>query len=121
MRIVACARSYFTGAPPSIAKKRTCVMIVYDANTRKSFESLGNWLEQIDDHTEGIVKMVVAAKAEGEVAAPSPAAGAAAGAVAGDDRVLDSPASGFNRTPSSSLGGGAALLLISDRGGVRRA
>jgi len=49
-------------------RKAGGVMIVYDAHVRKTFESLPKWLEQVDDNAEGIVKMIVAAKSEGEVA-----------------------------------------------------
>lgn len=43
-------------------RKAGGVLIVYDAQNRKSFESLPRWMKQVEDNAEGIVKMVVAAK-----------------------------------------------------------
>ena len=49
-------------------RKAGGVMIVYDAHSRESFASLGRWVQQVGDNAEeDIVKMVVAAKNEGEV------------------------------------------------------
>ena len=48
-------------------RKAGGVMIVYDAQKRESFEHLAGWLEQVNEHvdeSDGVVKMVVAAKTE---------------------------------------------------------
>lgn len=49
-------------------RKAGGVMIVYDANIRSSFESLTKWVDQVEQHAEDVVKMVVAAKSEGDIA-----------------------------------------------------
>jgi len=50
-------------------RKAGGVMIVYDSNSRASFESLDKWLQQVEDNAEeDIVKMIVATKLEGDVA-----------------------------------------------------
>ena len=50
-------------------RKAGGVMIVYDAQARASFDSLTRWIEQVDEAVDGsIVKMIVAAKSEGDVA-----------------------------------------------------
>jgi len=49
-------------------RKAGGVMIMYDAANRKSFESLPRWIEDVDTHSEGVVKMIVATKAEGATA-----------------------------------------------------
>ena len=61
-------------------RKAGGVMIVYDANRRSTFESVPRWLKDVDENSEGVVKMVVAAKSEGatEVSAQEGAALAAA-------------------------------------------
>ncbi|KAL1496731.1 hypothetical protein AB1Y20_014324 [Prymnesium parvum] len=46
-------------------RKAGGVMIMYDATNRKSFDNLGRWVEDVDAHSEGIVKMIVATKADG--------------------------------------------------------
>ncbi len=48
-------------------RKAGGVMVVYDAQKRSSFESLPRWLEDVDANADGVVKMVVATKVEGEV------------------------------------------------------
>jgi len=45
-------------------RKAGGVMIMYDATSRKSFESLPRWIQDVDQHSEGVVKMIVATKAE---------------------------------------------------------
>ena len=49
------------------------VMVVYDANRRTTFESVAYWLKDVDGNSEGlgVVKMLVAAKAEGDTEVPS--------------------------------------------------
>ena len=50
-------------------RKAGGVMIVYDAQARATFDSLSRWIDQVDESTDGsIVKMIVAAKSEGDVA-----------------------------------------------------
>jgi small GTP-binding protein len=49
-------------------RKAGGVMIVYDAQVRSTFDSLKRWIEQVDENAEGVVKMVVAAKCEGDMA-----------------------------------------------------
>ncbi len=46
-------------------RKAGGVMIAYDCTNRATFESLPNWLRQVDENTEGVVKMIVATKSEG--------------------------------------------------------
>lgn len=52
-------------------RKAGGVMVVYDANRRDTFESVGRWLKDVDDNSEGVVKMIIAAKAEGDTEVPS--------------------------------------------------
>jgi len=52
-------------------RKAGGVMIMYDATNRKSFESLPRWIKDVDDHSEGVVKMIVATKADGTLAVPN--------------------------------------------------
>ena len=61
-------------------RKAGGVMVVYDANKRRSFESVPRWLKDVDENSEGVVKMLVAAKSEGatEVSSQEGAAFAAA-------------------------------------------
>jgi len=47
-------------------RKAGGVMIMYDCSNRKSFESIPRWLEDVDAHSEGVVKMVVATKTDVE-------------------------------------------------------
>lgn len=49
-------------------RKAGGVMVAYDANSRASFENLPKWLAQVDENAEGVVKMIVATKSEGETA-----------------------------------------------------
>ena len=37
-------------------------MIVYDSQKRATFEGLNKWINQVEEHAEGVVKMIVAAK-----------------------------------------------------------
>jgi len=46
-------------------------MIVYDSTSRETFDSLPKWLQQVEENAdEHIVKMIIATKADGEVAVP---------------------------------------------------
>lgn len=49
-------------------RKAGGVMIVYDSHVRATFESLGRWIAQVDENAEDVVKMIIAAKSEGDVA-----------------------------------------------------
>ena len=48
-------------------RKAGGVMVVYDATCRSSFEHVPRWLGEVDQNSEGVVKMVVATKAEGVI------------------------------------------------------
>lgn len=43
-------------------RKAGGVMIVYDSQKRATFEGLNKWINQVEEHAEGVVKMIVAAK-----------------------------------------------------------
>jgi len=58
----------FHSLTASYYRKAGGVMIVYDAQTRSTFDSLSKWVTQVEEHAEGVVKMIVAAKMEGDVA-----------------------------------------------------
>jgi len=49
-------------------RKAGGVMIMYDSSNAKSFDSLPQWIEDVDNNSEGVVKMIVATKAEGSPA-----------------------------------------------------
>jgi len=52
-------------------RKAGGVMIVYDSTSRETFDSLPKWLQQVEENAdEHIVKMIIATKADGEVAVP---------------------------------------------------
>ena len=47
-------------------RKGDGVMVVYDASSRRSFDSVPSWVESVREHADRVPIMIVGAKSEGE-------------------------------------------------------